>query len=392
MIKTVFWDVDGTLLDFEAAQRDALRTLFAEFGLGPCTEAMLNRYNEINHIYWERLERNEITKREVLIGRFLQFFSEFGIDQSVAVPFNDRYQLALGDTIVHRDDCLALIDRLKGRVRQYVVSNGTVVAQTKKLDRSGIGKRMDGVFLSEQLGVEKPNPAFFEKVFEAIPDVDPSEVLIVGDSLTSDMLGGMNAHIRTCWYNPDGKPVPEWYRIDYVIRDLNELPSLLNMDCSPQITIKKMETDDEIRGKAFVHWSGWHDAYPGLVSAAYLENLTLEKCEQKAFQWRDNILVAKDGERVVGFVGYGPRGEEDPQTGEIFALYVLKEYRGTGVAQLLMQAVLERLAAYPKIALWMVKGNARALRFYEKCGFRLTGREKYVSSIGAFGIELMLTR
>lgn len=156
-----------------------------------------------------------------------------------------------------------------------------------------------------------------------------------------------------------------------------------------QITLRKMETDEEIRGKAYVHWRGWHDAYPGLVSDAYLEKLTLETCEQKAFQWRDNILVAKDGERVVGFAGYG---EADPTTGELFALYVLKEYWGTGVAQMLMQAALEQLSAYPKIGLWMIKGNDRAFRFYEKCGFRPTGEEKKVSSVGADGIRMVLTR
>ncbi len=156
-----------------------------------------------------------------------------------------------------------------------------------------------------------------------------------------------------------------------------------------QITVKQMETDEEILGKAYVHWRGWHDAYPGLVSADSLEKLTLETCEQKAFQWRDNILVAKDGERVVGFAGYG---ETDPETGELFALYVLKEYWGTGVAQLLMQTALTKLASYPKVVLWMVKGNARAFRFYEKCGFRPTGEEKQVSSVGAEGIRLVLTR
>lgn len=155
------------------------------------------------------------------------------------------------------------------------------------------------------------------------------------------------------------------------------------------ILIKTMETDAEIRGKAYVHWRGWHDAYPGLVSDAYLEKLTLEKCEQMAFQWRDNLLVAKDGARVVGFAGYG---EADPTTGELFALYVLKEYWGTGIAQLLMQAALDRLAAYPKVVLWMVKGNARAQRFYEKCGFRLTGEEKLTSSVGAYGVQMVLNR
>lgn len=153
-----------------------------------------------------------------------------------------------------------------------------------------------------------------------------------------------------------------------------------------------METDEEIRGKAYVHWSGWRTAYPGLVSSEYLNKLTLETCEQKAFLWRDNLLVAKEGERVIGFVGYGGRGEAEPDTGEVFALYVLPEYWGTGVAQKLMEAALSELSAYPKIALWMVKGNARANRFYEKCGFRPTGREKHVSSIGADGIELMLKR
>jgi 2-haloacid dehalogenase len=229
VIKTILWDVDETLLDFGAAQRAALITLFSEFGLGPCTDAMVARYDAINHIFWQRLERGEITKPEVLIGRFEQFFSEYGIDPAVSVPFNDRYQLCLGDTIVYRDDCLRLLDFLRGRVRQYIVSNGTVIAQTKKLDRSGIGKRMDGVFLSEALDAEKPSPAFFDKVFDAIGPVDRSEVMIVGDSLTSDMQGGMNAGIVTCWYDPKGAPAPEGYRIDHVIANLWDLLPLLGL-------------------------------------------------------------------------------------------------------------------------------------------------------------------
>ena len=156
-----------------------------------------------------------------------------------------------------------------------------------------------------------------------------------------------------------------------------------------QIIIRKMETDDEIRGKAHVHWSCWHEAYAGVVSAAYLEKLTLEKCEQMAFQWRENILIAKDGERVVGFAGYG---EADPTTGELFALYVLKEYRGTGVAQLLMRAALEQLSSYPKIGLWVLKENPRAIRFYEKCGFRKTGEGQYLPSVGATEIRMICMR
>ncbi len=156
-----------------------------------------------------------------------------------------------------------------------------------------------------------------------------------------------------------------------------------------QIIIKTMKTDEEIKGKAFVHWSCWHEAYAGIVSPAYLQKLTLEKCEQMAFQWRDNTLVAKDGARVVGFAGFG---EHNANTGELFALYVLKEYRGTGVAQSLLRAVLEKLSAYPSIGLWVLKENPRAIRFYEKNGFVRTGDEQFLPSVSATEIRMMLKR
>ncbi len=230
MITAILWDVDGTLLDFSAAESAAIRSLFSEFGLGICTDSMLARYSEINVSFWQRLERNELTKTQVLLGRFEQFFGEYGIDLLLAPVFNEKYQLRLGDTIVFRDDSLNIVRSLRGRVKQYVVSNGTVTAQTKKLERSSLGNLMDGVFLSEELGVEKPNSRFFEKVFDAIRPIDRSTVMIVGDSLTSDIRGGMNANIKTCWYNPEKKPVPENYRVDHVIYDLHELKDCLDAE------------------------------------------------------------------------------------------------------------------------------------------------------------------
>ena len=230
MITAVLWDVDGTLLDFTAAERAAVRKLFAEFGLGECTDEMLARYAAINVSFWERLERNEIPKPRVLVGRFEQFFAEYGIDPGIAPAFNRRYQPALGDTIVYRDGSIDIVRSLKGKVRQYVVSNGTVDAQTKKLRVSGLGELMDGIFLSEELGVEKPNTAFFTAVLDAVRPRDLSEVLIVGDSLTSDIRGGMNAGIRTCWYDPGKHAVPEGYRVDWQIADLHEVAALLEKE------------------------------------------------------------------------------------------------------------------------------------------------------------------
>ena len=225
--KVILWDVDGTLLDFLEAEKAAVQKLFIEFGLGACTDAMVARYSAINDGYWKRLERGEIAKKEVLIGRFREFFSELGIDPDLAEAFNAKYQLALGDTVAYRDDSLAIVKALHGKVKQYVVSNGTVVAQTKKLQRSHLGEWMDGVFLSEELGAEKPSPAFFEKVFAALPDLQKADMLIVGDSLTSDMKGGLMAGIPTCWYNPNRLPRPADMAMDYEIHDLHEIFELL---------------------------------------------------------------------------------------------------------------------------------------------------------------------
>ena len=225
-IKAILWDVDGTLLDFHASERAAIRTLFQEFDLGVCTEEMILRYSSINDDLWKRLEREEVSKREVLIGRFETFFNELGLDPSIASDFNEQYQLSLGDTIVFRDDSDQIVSSLRGRVKQYAVSNGTVTAQTKKLRRSGLDKLMDGVFLSEDLGVEKPNIGFFEKVFRQLPPFDKKEILIIGDSLTSDIQGGNNAGILTCWYNPDHLKADSRYRIDLEIDDLHQVNQL----------------------------------------------------------------------------------------------------------------------------------------------------------------------
>ena len=227
MINTILWDVDGTLLDFHAAEREAIKTLFRRFDLGECSDEMLQKYSAINKAYWERLERGELSKPQILLGRFHDFFASEGIDTSLAPEFNEAYQISLGDTIVYKDNSLEIIKSLRGKVNQYVVSNGTIVAQTKKLRLSGLSELMDGVFLSEEIGVEKPNVEFFNKVFDSISPAYKTEILIVGDSLSSDIRGGNNAGILCCWYNPTGAPPTEDVRVDYEIRDLREIYGIL---------------------------------------------------------------------------------------------------------------------------------------------------------------------
>ncbi len=227
MIDIILWDVDGTLLDFHAAEYAAVKSLFSEFDFGECTDEMIARYSMINDSFWKRLELGEMTKEQVLIGRFEQFFAEYGISTERVREFNEKYQLRLGDTIVYCDDSYNIVKGLKGKIRQYAVSNGTAAAQTKKMRLSGFGELLDGVFLSEIIGTEKPNIGFFEKVFEKIKPLDKSKTIIVGDSPTSDIRGGINAGIKTCLYDPKGICIPENMNIDYVIKDLHEISEII---------------------------------------------------------------------------------------------------------------------------------------------------------------------
>ncbi len=145
------------------------------------------------------------------------------------------------------------------------------------------------------------------------------------------------------------------------------------------IEIKKMESDDEIKGKAYVHWKSWQEAYSNIVNQQYLNQLTLEKCESIAYRWPDNIIVAKDDGSVIGFVAYGKyRNDELKNAGEVFAIYILSEYYGKGIGYRLMQAALSRLFEYPTIAVWVLKNNKRAIDFYERCGFSIDGREETI--------------
>ncbi len=140
--------------------------------------------------------------------------------------------------------------------------------------------------------------------------------------------------------------------------------------------IKPMEREEEMKGKGYVHYKSWHETYTGLVDAEYMERHTLEKCIKIAHKWPDNILVAKDGEKVVGFVGYGPYWDKTlPAYGEVFALYVLAEYHGKRIGYELMNAAFHALSDYQKIAVWVLKGNERAIRFYKRYGFHFDGTE-----------------
>ena len=223
MYKYILWDIDGTVLDFVASEKYAIRTLFKKYGLGECSDEMLKLYSGINVKYWQKLERNEMTKPEILIGRFKEFFEAIGAPTSVAESFNAEYQVTLGDHIEFVEDAEEILLSEKGKYIIAAVTNGTKVAQEKKLRLSGLDKIFDKIFISEDIGSEKPNKEFFDLVFKSLGISNKKEVLIIGDSLSGDMKGGYLAGIDTCWFNPEHKANTLNIPITYEINRLCEL-------------------------------------------------------------------------------------------------------------------------------------------------------------------------
>lgn len=229
MIKVILWDVDATLLNFEKAEEAGIRGCFEKFGLGVCTDEMLDVYKKMNLRYWKMLERGEIEKQVLLVKRFEDLLDLYGLGSSIAEEMNEEYQIRLGETAVFNENVLEIVQALKGKVLQCAVTNGTKVAQDRKLKNSGLDKELDHIFISEIVGVEKPNIGFFDAVFAEIGAYAPEEVLIVGDSLTSDIQGGVNAGIKTCWFNPKGVENTSELKPDYEIRDIAEVLNLTNL-------------------------------------------------------------------------------------------------------------------------------------------------------------------
>lgn len=227
MYKYILWDIDGTVLDFLASEAYAIRFLFKKYGIGECSDEQLKMYSEINAKYWRKLERNELTKPEILVGRFREFFEIIGADIRLAESFNEDYQVTLGDHIEFVDKAEEILLSQKGKYTIAAVTNGTKVAQEKKLCLSGLDKVFDAIFISENVGYEKPSGKFFDYVFEQLGITDKKEVLIIGDSLTGDMKGGFDSGIDTCWFNPRHKPNTLDITMTYEIDDLGKIEEIV---------------------------------------------------------------------------------------------------------------------------------------------------------------------
>ena len=221
----LFLDLDDTILDFHKAERIALTKTLRVFGVEP-TEFVLGLYHRINQWHWEQLELGKMTRDQVLEGRFAALFRELG-RQADAAACTRAYESNLSVGHYFLPGAEAALAGLSGKYRLYLASNGTAKVQAGRLESANISRFFEGIFISQEIGANKPAGEYFDRCFARIPDFDRERALMVGDSLTSDILGGQNAGVATCWVNPHHAPRKAGIRVDYEIERLAELPALL---------------------------------------------------------------------------------------------------------------------------------------------------------------------
>ena len=203
-VKTILLDVDNTLLDFHKAQRNALIGAFDLLGY-PYDEALIDRYDLHNKEYWRKFERGEITREKLVIERFETFFDVENIDGD-AIKCERAYRETLGEQHDFIDGAKEALIYLSSKYEINLITNGLMKTQYSRLRLAGIDKYVNKIFISEEVGSRKPEREFFEYVFANLPDAEIDTSLVIGDSLSSDISGGVNYGISCLWFNPKNKP------------------------------------------------------------------------------------------------------------------------------------------------------------------------------------------
>ena len=228
--RVVLFDADGTLLDFRHAEERALAEAFHSTGINYQIQSHLPIYREQNARIWQEYEQGLLTSEQMRVERFRRFLSAIGVDADPDL-FGSSYLrfLAQGEQMI--TGAQAMVEKLSGLVRMSVITNGLSDVQRSRFKRSPLTPYFDSIIISEEVGARKPEPRIFDAAMQSYREVDRSEVLMVGDSLSSDIAGGNSAGMHTCWFNPDGAVREELQeRPTYEIRELSELANLLHRE------------------------------------------------------------------------------------------------------------------------------------------------------------------
>ena len=223
--QTLLLDADNTLLDFSAGEKEALKQTFHKYGY-LLNEEIAATYEGINVNLWRQYELGKMDRKTVIYSRFGLLFKEIGIEDD-GIKFEDDYQELLGMQHSFMEDALQVVKYLYEKYDLYIVTNGVTATQLRRLKESNLDQYMKKIFVSEETGYQKPMKEYFDYCFNRIADFDPSRTMIIGDSLSSDMKGGNNAGISTCWFNPLRLENHSDVKVDYEIQNFKELCELL---------------------------------------------------------------------------------------------------------------------------------------------------------------------
>lgn len=222
----LLFDIDNTLMDFTAGEKTALFQAMLEAG-HPISEDDYRAYLAINQALWSRFEAGLLDSRAVQRLRFEQLLEHLGQSPADAQRLNDRYVEHLGRQAILLDGAPEMLRRMRARYSLAVVTNGLTLVQRERLKRSGFLPLLDGVFISQEMGLQKPSEAYFDAVRAALGDGDRTKYLIIGDSLSADIQGGINAGIDTCWFRPAGAEPRADILPTYTVNGYGELIALL---------------------------------------------------------------------------------------------------------------------------------------------------------------------
>ncbi len=225
--KYLLLDADNTLFDFNRAEKTAFYAAFSALGLSADTQ-IYARYHEINDELWRRLERKEVTREHLKMLRFELLFNEIGIpSEPNAEKISRLFFVLLGQQRFLLDGAVDVCRALSEKYSLYIITNGSAIPQSSRFQGSGLEPYFRDVYISETIGVEKPSPAYFSYVMNAVGDSDPSHYLVIGDSLTSDIDGAIAAGMDRVWLDHKGMHDTHGRDVTYIIRDIRDLPALL---------------------------------------------------------------------------------------------------------------------------------------------------------------------
>lgn len=221
-----FFDFDHTLFDSDASEALAFEHALTSAGVTP-NDDLFDTYKRINNVLWGEVEAGSRSPVEVKSLRFARLVEQAGLDLD-SVLLADAFTTGMQESGELYPGAAEVLAELRERGPVAMVTNAISEIQRRRIERLGINELFDAIVISSEVGVSKPDPTIFDHAFAALDlnSIERSSILMVGDSLTSDMTGGVAAGVATCWFNQHGKPPSPLLAIDHEIDQLDQLLSL----------------------------------------------------------------------------------------------------------------------------------------------------------------------